>query len=290
MKKRLILLCASGLCIGLWASAQTAPRAVTTDLLERILGADAEVQVGELPATLPVPLALPDEIAVDAAVTRRWMDQQSVQLFLTSALPLAETVAALGESLAAASLTPHTLPEDAYGWGGAWGFSYADPRDQQPELFCGEDAYALLFLEPGSSPVHITLNLDERRQGLNVYTPCDAETYGHGPSAPPVPALEPPPQAKIIGLESGGTFGAQTSTIAFETGPSPDVLLEYYGALLREAGWREDLTGGDEVLRYSRFSGQSDSGEPWSLVMVFSGEALNPGWVVGVLVAAPLGR
>jgi hypothetical protein len=254
---------------------------VTPELMSRMLGADATVYLGELPPELPIALAVPEGVTVDAAVVRSWLGQTTVQAFLSSSLPVGETWPALSDSLEAAGLLAFTPPAGAYGWGW-WGFVVDGPViPSEPQLFCGPDAYAELFAAADETPLEFTLTLNTRGRVPGVITPCDAEAHEyHSPrDVPPVPALTPPEGVALLHVETGGSFLEQTSSALFEPGPTLEALHDHYGAQLAAAGWAELRRGGDELLSYSQWR-KEDGG---TLLMTFMDEALGSGFVAGTV-------
>lgn len=263
------------------ALAQGATSAtVSAELLGRILGADADVLVGELPAELPAHWAVPEGLRLDASVVRRWAEGTAVQLYLTAdgeAGPEAARAALTG-SLTAAGLEPVVPNDEPDGW---WGFTSGE-RASEPELFCGEGAYAQLFAVLGSRPAQFTLSLSPRDPGSSAYGPCDLAAYA--PPAPRAPrlALAPPPEAQLTGVETGYPLSQAASYVVFAAEAQAPIAA-HYRALLEASGWRQTLAGGDAALGYSRW--RSPDGA-WQLVMAFAGPPLSGG-VVGMLLAEP---
>lgn len=291
------LLCLLGLCLGSLAVAQAASSAQTVpvELLQRLLGQDAEVEVGRLPDDLPVALTLPPTLQVDAAVTRDWPGSKSVQVYLSSSLSRARSEALVAALLTSEGLEPFTPPANAYAYGWGWGFIDQNVTDLTPlALFCGPDAYADLSAEATSEGTEMVLSLNERPQQLNTYSPCDEEAYGFQRyEAPPVPFLAPPEGATVLGIEGGSVFLAQTSSIALATNLSGanlsvEQVAAHYQSLLTAADWRLQASGGDDALGYSQWLGQDDEGRAWYLVMIILGPKLYPGQVVGTLLAVPV--
>ena len=277
-------LCLSGLTVAQEASL---PQTVPTELLQRLLGKDAQIVVGQLPDDIPVALTLPPTLQVDAAVTRDWPGSKSVQVYLSSSLGRARSETLLKARLEAAGLTPFTPPAEAYGWG--WGFvdqnvAAATP----PTLFCGPNAYAELSTEEGSGGAQLTLSLNERTRQFNAYTVCDEEAYAFRPyDAPPLPPLAPPEGATVRGIEGGSVFSAQTSSVALETSLTAEQVAAHYRDLLT-ADWRLQASGGDDALGYSQWLGQDEAGQAWYVVLLVMGPALYPGQVTGTLLAVPV--
>ena len=77
------------------AQSGGAPPSVPLELLERVVGEDATLRVGELPADLPLELSLPKDFTVDLSVTRSWPGGAYHQLFLTAPSPAPEATAVI---------------------------------------------------------------------------------------------------------------------------------------------------------------------------------------------------
>ena len=209
------------------AQSGDAPTSVPLELLERVIGEDATLHVGELPDDLPLELSLPAGFTVDLSVTRSWPGGVYHQLFLTAPSPA-----------------------------------------------------------PEAGATQLTLSVSARLQQLNSYGPCDEEAYDYGPSQrQPDLKLPPPDGATLLGTESGGVFSAAASSAAFGAGPALSFFADHYGGLLREMGWQEEGSGGDEVLSWSRWS---KAGESWRLLLLFASDQVYPDQTVGTLVAVPL--
>ena len=265
------------------AQSGGAPPSVPLELLERVVGESATLHVGELPADLPLELSLPAGFTVDLSVTRSWPGGAYHQLFLTAPSPAPEATAALARGLGEAGLSLFTPPEDAWGW---WGFTDAAAPPVQGSLFCSEEASVEVSATPSAGATQLTLSVSARLRQVNSYGPCDEEAYDYGPAQrQPDLKLPPPDGATLLGTESGGVFSAATSSAAFEAGSALDFFADHYGGLLREAGWQEDSSGGDEVLSWSRWS---KAGESWRLLLLFASDQVYPDQIVGTLVAVPL--
>ena len=195
-----------------FATAQSGTQPLAPlELLERVVGENATLHVGELPADLPLELSLPAGFTVDLSLTRSWPGGAYHQLFLTTPSPAPEATAALARGLGEAGLSPFTLPEDAWGW---WGFTDAAAPPVQGSLFCSEEASVEVSATPSAGATQLTLSVSARLQQLNSYGPCDEEAYDYGPSQrqpdlklPPAGRRHPPGHRVGRGVLGGHLVG-----------------------------------------------------------------------------------
>lgn len=241
-------------------SAEDALRALALRLIaprHGIVGADAgepELLVGQIPASLPIAVPLPD----DARVLGSMIHGTSATIVLDTDWPSARVLGFYRERLAAAGWT---VPPPV---GPRGGFVPSDGMDQMYVQFCqtGQDSsLSVTAAESADLPTQLQITFDTY-ENYPERSPC-SQRY-HRPRAwETLPTLVPPPGATQHPGSAGSSGEEVHSTARLETPLDLSAIGAHYAAQLAHAGWARTGDGTSGPVAWSTWTLADEEGKPW---------------------------